>query len=47
MFLTAKDEEDDVVLGLSLGAEDYIIKPFRTKELIARIQNILKRCDNH
>lgn len=46
MFLTAKDEEDDVVLGLSLGAEDYIIKPFRTKELIARIQNILKRSDN-
>ncbi len=43
MFLTAKDEEDDVVYGLDLGAEDYIIKPFRTKELLSRIVNVLKR----
>lgn len=43
MFLTARDEEDDVVMGLDMGAEDYIIKPFRTKEFLSRINNILKR----
>ena len=43
IFLTAKDEEQDVVKGLQLEAEDYIIKPFRTRELILRINNILKR----
>lgn len=43
IFLTAKDEEDDIVKGLELGAEDYITKPFSTKELIARIQKILLR----
>lgn len=34
IFLTAKDEEQDVVQGFDLGADDYIIKPFRTRELI-------------
>ena len=43
LFLTAKDEEDDIVKGLNLGAEDYIIKPFSTKELLARIKRILLR----
>lgn len=43
IFLTAKDEEQDIVNGLELEAEDYIIKPFRTRELILRINNILKR----
>ena len=43
IFLTAKDEEDTIVEGLDLGAEDYIIKPFRPKELIARINRILTR----
>ena len=43
IFLTARDEEQDVVKGLELEAEDYIIKPFRTRELILRINNILKR----
>lgn len=43
IFLTAKDEEQDVVNGLELEAEDYVIKPFRTRELILRINNILKR----
>lgn len=38
IFLTAKDEEKDVVLGFDLGADDYIIKPFRNKELISRIK---------
>lgn len=43
IFLTAKDEEKDVVYGLELGADDYIIKPFRNRELISRIKNVLKR----
>lgn len=43
IFLTAKDEEKDVVQGLELGADDYVIKPFRTRELISRIKNILRR----
>ena len=42
IFLTAKDEEDDIVKGLELGAADYITKPFGIKELIARINRILK-----
>jgi len=43
IFLTAKEEEDDIVKGLELGAEDYITKPFKTKELMARINKILLR----
>lgn len=42
IFLTARDEEDDVVRGLELGAEDYIIKPFRNRELISRIRRVLR-----
>lgn len=41
VFLTAKDDEDDIVNGLELGAEDYIAKPFSSKELLARIKRIL------
>lgn len=40
IFLTAKDDEDDIVKGLELGAEEYITKPFGTKELFARINKI-------
>jgi len=43
IFLTARDDEDDIVKGLELGAEDYITKPFSTKELIARINKIVAR----
>lgn len=43
IFLTAKDEENDVVKGFNLGADDYIIKPFRNRELISRINNIFRR----
>ena len=43
IFLTAKDEEDDIVKGLNIGAEDYITKPFSTKELMARINKIFLR----
>lgn len=43
IFLTAQDEEKSVVLGLDLGADDYIVKPFRTRELISRINSVLRR----
>lgn len=44
IFLTAKEEERDVVQGFELGADDYIIKPFRNREVISRIRNVLRRC---
>jgi len=43
MALSVKDREEDVVKALNLGAEDYVIKPFSTQELLARIRNILAR----
>lgn len=43
LFLTAKAEEIDAVLGLELGADDYMTKPFGVKEIIARIRAILRR----
>ena len=43
IFLTARDEEDDVIRGLKLGAEEYITKPFSTRELLVRIERILKK----
>lgn len=45
MFLTSRDEEFDKVLGLELGADDYLCKPFSIKELVARIRVILRRCN--
>ena len=43
IMVTAKGEESDIVTGLELGADDYVTKPFRPKELVARIRNILRR----
>jgi len=43
IFLTAKDLEKDIVEGLSLGADDYLVKPFSFNELLARIRAILRR----
>ncbi len=45
IFLTARDEETNVVLGLDMGADDYVTKPFRIRELISRINRILSRYD--
>jgi two-component system OmpR family response regulator len=43
LFLTAKDEADDVVAGLRVGGDDYVTKPFRLAEVVARIEAILRR----
>lgn len=45
IFLTAKNSEDDIVKGIDLGADDYIVKPFRMRELTSRIKNIIKKKD--
>lgn len=45
LMLTAKDEELDRVLGLSLGADDYMVKPFSPRELVARVKAILRRAN--
>jgi len=42
-MLTAKDSENDIVVGLSIGADDYVTKPFSTRILAARIEAVLKR----
>lgn len=46
IMLTAKDETFDKVLGLELGADDYMVKPFEMKELVARIKAVLRRFQN-
>jgi len=43
LMLTAKGQEEDIVLGLNLGADDYITKPFSVRELMARIRAVLRR----
>lgn len=45
IIITAREEETDAVLGLDLGADDYVIKPFRMRELTARIHAVLRRAE--
>ena len=48
IFLTACDDEGNVVMGLDMGADDYITKPFRIRELLSRMKSVLRRyrkCD--
>lgn len=45
IVLSAKEEETDTVLGLELGADDYVIKPFRMRELLARVRAALRRVE--
>lgn len=46
IFLTASGDESSVVTGLNMGADDYITKPFRSRELIARIKNALRKSES-
>jgi DNA-binding response OmpR family regulator len=43
IMLTAKDQEQDIVMGLNLGADDYVTKPFSIKQLLARAEALLRR----
>ncbi len=45
IFCSSKDEEDDRVMGLNLGADDYIVKPFSLKELVSRIRAVMRRTE--
>jgi len=47
IMLTAKGEESDIVLGLNLGADDYVTKPFSIRELLARVEAFLRRRRQH
>jgi DNA-binding response OmpR family regulator len=44
IMLTARDDEEDILQGLELGADDYVTKPFSAKQLIARIRAVIRRC---
>lgn len=46
IMLTAKGEEIDILLGLELGADDYIVKPFNPREVIARVRTVLRRLED-
>lgn len=46
MMVSDSDEECDVVVGLEFGADDYVVKPYRPRELLARIRAVLRRCDD-
>lgn len=43
IFCTAKDTEDDMIMGLNIGADDYIIKPYTVRNVIARVKSVLRR----
>lgn len=47
IFCTARDTEDDMVMGLNLGADDYIMKPYTVRNVIARVKSVLRRTSGH
>ncbi|MDR1573359.1 MAG: response regulator [Clostridiales Family XIII bacterium] len=47
VMITSSDRQEDILLGLELGADDYITKPFNNRELISRIKNLLRRIDRN
>ncbi|MBR5456215.1 MAG: response regulator transcription factor [Bacteroidaceae bacterium] len=47
IFCTARDTEDDMVMGLNLGADDYIMKPYTIRNVIARVKSVLRRTSSH
>lgn len=47
IFCTARDTEDDMVMGLNLGADDYIMKPYTIRNVVARVKSVLRRTANH
>ena len=47
IFCTARDTEDDMVMGLNLGADDYIMKPYTVRNVIARVKSVLRRAATH
>ena len=47
IFCTARDTEDDMFMGLNIGADDYIMKPYTIRNVIARVKSVLRRTSNH
>ncbi|MBR2436874.1 MAG: response regulator transcription factor [Alistipes sp.] len=47
IFCSARDTEDDMIMGLNLGADDYIIKPYTVRNVVARVKSVLRRATNH
>lgn len=47
IFCTARDTEDDMIMGLNIGADDYIIKPYTIRNVIARVKSVLRRTSTH
>lgn len=47
IFCTARDTEDDMIMGLNIGADDYIMKPYTVRNVIARVKSVLRRASGH
>ena len=47
IFCSARDTEDDMIMGLNLGADDYIMKPYTVRNVIARVKSVLRRTSAH